>query len=158
MVNGLNWSSSNEPECDKTNKITCAHIKIQISLGICTVWSESSLCPLWVAKGPNFLQVHSELWSDWVNAQADLSLCWAHVILLVFVMLWLKYNGLRWTCSKPTMSPLARLWYLSHRRPAKAQGSLRIQAVWPESSLFAKIKYGSRQKIWPKMKMCQITT
>ena len=26
---------------------------------------------------------HSEDWSDWVHAQADLSLCWVHVILLV---------------------------------------------------------------------------
>ena len=30
-----------------------------------------------------------------------------------------------------------RLWYLSHRRPAKAQASLRIRAVSPEPSLFA---------------------
>ena len=29
-----------------------------------------------------------------------------------------------------------RLWYLSHRRPAKAQASLRIRAVLPEPSLF----------------------
>ena len=46
-----------------------------------------------------------------------------------------------------------RLWYLSHRRPAKAQVSLRIPAVSPELSLFAHMKYGSRrrvrQKIWP---------
>ena len=30
------------------------------------------------------------------------------------------------------MSQLIRLWYLSHRRPAKAQASLRIRAVSPE--------------------------
>ena len=28
-----------------------------------------------------------------------------------------------------------RLWHLSHRRPAKAQASLRIRAVWPEPLL-----------------------
>ena len=30
-----------------------------------------------------------------------------------------------------------RLWYLSHRRPVKAQASLRIRAVLPEPLLFA---------------------
>ena len=29
--------------------------KTQISLGICSVWSESSLCAQWVAKDPSFL-------------------------------------------------------------------------------------------------------
>ena len=40
-----------------------------------------------------------------------------------------------------------RLWYLSYRRPAKAQASLRICAVSPEPSLFAHMKYGSRQRV-----------
>ena len=35
-----------------------------------------------------------------------------------------------------------RLWYLSHRRPAKAQASLRICAVSSEPSLFTHMKYG----------------
>ena len=39
------------------------------------------------------------------------------------------------------------LWYLSHRRPAKAQSSLRIRAVSPEPSLFAHMKYGSRRRL-----------
>ena len=33
------------------------------------------LCTLWVAKDPMLLQVDKE---DWVDAQADLSRCWAH--------------------------------------------------------------------------------
>ena len=32
-----------------------------------------------------------------------------------------------------------RLWYLSHRKPAKAQASLHIPAVSPEPSLFAHV-------------------
>ena len=52
--------------------------KTQISLGICPVWSESSLCAQWVAKDPRFLHANSEDWSNWANAQADLSLHWAH--------------------------------------------------------------------------------
>ena len=51
------------------------------------------------------------------------------------------------------MSQLMRLWYLSHRRPAKAQASLRILAVSPEPSLFAHMKYGSRRKGRPKSDM-----
>ena len=34
--------------------------KTQISLGIRPVWSESSLCPQWVAKDPSFLHADSE--------------------------------------------------------------------------------------------------
>ena len=45
-----------------------------------------------------------------------------------------------------------RLWYLSHRRPEKAQASLRIRAVSPEPSLFAYIQYGSRRRVRPKIK------
>ena len=45
-----------------------------------------------------------------------------------------------------------RLWYLSHRRPAKAQASLRIRGVSPEPSLFAHIKYGSRRRLRPKIR------
>ena len=50
------------------------------------------------------------------------------------------------------MSKLKRLWYLSHRRPAKAQASLRIRAVSPEPSLFAHTKYGSRRRVRPKIR------
>ena len=50
------------------------------------------------------------------------------------------------------MSQLMRLWYLSHRRPAKAQASLRNCAVSPEPSLFAHMKYGSRRRVRPKIR------
>ena len=45
---------------------------------------------------------------------------------------------------------LMRLRYLSHRRPAKAQASLRIRAVSPEPSLFAHMNYGNRWWVRPK--------
>ena len=45
-----------------------------------------------------------------------------------------------------------RLWYLSHRRPAKAQASLRIRAVSPEPSLFTHMKYGRRLRFWRKIR------
>ena len=37
------------------------------------------------------------------------------------------------------MSQLMGLWYLSHRRPAKAQARLRIHTVSPEPLLFEHI-------------------
>ena len=48
------------------------------------------------------------------------------------------------------LSQHMRLWYLSHRRPAKAQTSLRIRAVSSEPSLFTHMKYGSRQRVRQK--------
>ena len=55
----------------------------------------------------------------------------------------------KWTLK---LSQLMRLWYLSHRRPAKAQASLRIRTVSPEPSLFAHMKYGSRRMVRPKIR------
>ena len=42
------------------------------------VISESLLCAQWVAKDPTYLHVDSKDWSDWADAQSDLSLRWAH--------------------------------------------------------------------------------
>ena len=69
------------------NKMTCAPREDSDSLGIRPVWSVFTVCSI-VVKGPMFLHADNEDWSDWVDAQADLSLCWAHVILLV-----LSYSG-----------------------------------------------------------------
>ena len=68
-----------EPPHDKTNKWHMRPAKTQISLGIRPVWSEYSLCAQWLAKDPSFLHTDSEDWSDWADAQADLSLRWAHM-------------------------------------------------------------------------------
>ena len=67
--------------------MTVSPAKTQISLGICPVWSESLLCTEWVTKDPSFLHADSKDWSHWANAQADLSLCWAHSHFVSFVML-----------------------------------------------------------------------
>ena len=49
-----------EPPRDNTNNVAVRPAKTQISLGIRPVWSESSLCAQWVAKGPSFLRADSE--------------------------------------------------------------------------------------------------
>ena len=61
--------------------------KTQISLGIRPVWSESSLSTwrnLGVLSYP--LSAQRRLWSDWADAQADLSLRWADTHFVDFVM------------------------------------------------------------------------
>ena len=91
---GKSWTSPSytyESPRDKNNKVSVHPAKTQISLGICPVWSESLLCAQWVAKGPSFLHADSKasgqrsLWSDWADAQADLSLRWAHTHFVGFV-------------------------------------------------------------------------
>ena len=72
-----------EPRHDKTNKMSVRPAKTQISLNIRPVWSESSLSA-WRKLG--FLATHwvqSEDWSDWADAQADLSLRRAHSLLVL---------------------------------------------------------------------------
>ena len=60
--------------------------KTQISLCIRPVWSESLLSTQWLAKDPSFFHADNEDWSDWADAQADLSLRWAHTHFVGFVM------------------------------------------------------------------------
>ena len=68
----------------KPTKWSVRPAKTQISLGICPVWSESSLCAQWAANDPRFLHADSEDWSEWADTQADLSLRWAHGSLCWF--------------------------------------------------------------------------
>ena len=94
----LMFSLLHEPPRDKTNKMTMRPAKTQISLGVRPVWSESLLC--WVAKDPmrtaktltrlggwpadpSFQSCghreDSRSKPDWADAQADVSLRWAHM-------------------------------------------------------------------------------
>ena len=45
---------------DMKKKMSVRPAKTQISLGICPVWSKSSLCAQLVAKDPRFLHADSE--------------------------------------------------------------------------------------------------
>ena len=70
---------------DKTNKISVCPAKTQISLGIHPVWLEFAvrMKKPWVLSYP--LSTQQRLWSDWADAQADLSLHWAHTHFVGFV-------------------------------------------------------------------------
>ena len=78
---------SHEMSCrmTKPTKIPVRPAKTLIRLGICPVWSESSLSALINIEPLITYGVHSEDWSDWVDAQADLSLRWVHMFLLVLL-------------------------------------------------------------------------
>ena len=82
-----------EPPYNKTNKMTLHSVKTQISLGICLVWSESSLCTQWVAKGPSFHHADSKD-SDQTGRMSMLIWVFAgrtcHFV--GFVMRWLIYT------------------------------------------------------------------
>ena len=74
----------------KNNKMSVRPAKTQISLGF---WSESSLSA-WRKIGSLATHwAHSEDWSDWADARADLSLRWAHTHFVGFVMSRLIYMG-----------------------------------------------------------------
>ena len=63
-----------EPPHDKTNKMACAPSKDSVR----PVWSDSSLSLWRKLRSLATDWAHSEDWSDWTDAQDDLSLRWAH--------------------------------------------------------------------------------
>ena len=69
----------------KPTKWLCAQRRLR-SAWASAQSDQSSLCAQWVAKDPSFLHADSEDWSDRADAQADLSLRWAHSHIVGFVM------------------------------------------------------------------------
>ena len=78
----LSW---NEPPHDKTNKMACAPSADSDQPGhppsLIRVFAVR-MKKAWVLSYP--LSVKRRLWSDWVDAQPDLNLRWAHVPLWCF--------------------------------------------------------------------------
>ena len=58
--------------------------KTHFSLGIRPDWTESSLCTQWVVRIQAFFMRTAKTWSNWADAQADLSLRWSHAPLCWF--------------------------------------------------------------------------
>ena len=83
---------TNEPPHDKTNKMICVPSKdSELSL---SAWRKLGSLATHLA--------HSEDWSEWADAQADLSLRWAHSHFVGFVMRLLKC-WFRCTCKYNVM-------------------------------------------------------
>ena len=57
--------------------------------GMCT--QSDLLCALWVAKDHTVLHANSKDWSDWADAQVDLSLRWRTYHYVCFISMWLSY-------------------------------------------------------------------
>ena len=103
---------------------------------------------------------HENAWNKWSSNATLIFFCVTFDIttmmagknqaafLLRCHRLLLGYNNV----DEEKMSQLTRLWYLSHRRPANAQASLRICAVSPGPSLFAHMNCGSRRRVWQKIR------
>ena len=110
---------------DKTNEVAVRPAKTQSSLGIRQVWSESSLCAHWVAKDPRFLHVDSEDWSDKADAQADLSLRWAHnnIVGLSCRGSYLLLNGLQFV---PFLKSFTETLWKSHLSRVMRKGTLAL--------------------------------
>ena len=70
---------TNEPPQDKTNIMTCSPSEDSDQPVHSPSLTRVFACAQWVANDPSFLHADSEDWSDWADAQADLSLRWAHM-------------------------------------------------------------------------------
>ena len=92
-----------EQQHDKTNKVACATSENsdQPSCSLIRVFAVLSMG----TKHLRFLHADSKDWSDWADAQADLSLCWAHTSVCWFchvvahVDVAFKRPRRRWICS-----------------------------------------------------------
>ena len=154
---------TNELPHAKPTKWHVRPAKTQISLGICPVYSESSLSA-WRKLGSLATHwVHNED-SDQTGQMPRLIWVFAGRTLILLVLLW---GGSDVECTMMLFMKinlylceifvvyfcLHFLWlyqmsrpmwkrYLWHWQIAKAQMSLPIRAVWPQPSLFAHIIYG----------------
>ena len=70
----------------------------------------------WVLRYP--LSAQRRLWSDWADAQADLSLRWAHSHFVGFVMSWLNCIDEKYSTLSGTDAPCyvqTNIWYHKYR-------------------------------------------
>ena len=101
----------------------------------------------------NILTVNYCLWHENIKYYIGNNIKSKNVVFLKSLSIFMPrifFYSFNWM--KGHFRQLMRLWYLSHRRPAKAQASLGICAVTPEPSLFAHMKYGRRRRVRPKIR------
>ena len=130
----------------------------QISLGICPVWSESLLSAWRKLKSLTTHRAHSEDWSDWADAQADLSLRWAHSHFVGFVMrrlifIFLSYSFYR--LLERVYSALAKtlIWSLNVRLVHQSMWGMWTQApVWIKYFRILNAVF-CRNKLWPRNRL-----
>ena len=148
-----NLVNTYEPRHDKTNKVTVRPSKTQISLGNRPVFAVR-MKKVWVLTYP--LSAQRRLWSDWADAQADLSLRWAHTHFVGFVMSWLICVD--WYLSVPRETGRAAKQDLKMSRDMTKQtewlcAQRRLRSSWTsaqsdQSSLPAWRNLGSLTTYW----------
>ena len=95
-----NWASAWQ---NQQNSL-CAQRRFRSTWGIHSVWPVFAVCSMG-CQGLNASSCgHRRLWSDWADAQTDLSLCWAHSHFVGFVVRRLNYDEL--VLNKTRMEPL----------------------------------------------------
>ena len=120
--------------------------KIQTSLRIRAVWSESSLGAFWIAKTTKFLHADNEDWSDYT----DLNLRWLHMsegrFSVVAVRLWTtstqtpfaivlcffffcKTDYIQWTQMSGLHLASAKDWQISLQTRPLCQTDFRTHAI-----------------------------
>ena len=77
MLGQIKWAAA----WQNLQSYTCAQQR-QISLRIRPIWSVFHVRSLGSSRPKDSSCGQQRLWSDWADAQADLSLRWAHVVLL----------------------------------------------------------------------------
>ena len=128
------WQVEMSRDMTNPNKMSVRPAKTQIILGIRPVWSESSLSHE-ETLGPYYpLSAQWRLLSYLADAQADLSLRWAHTHFFGFVM-WLKYFV---THCKLVVSTVMILSLRTDISWQTVQTQIRLlHAVWSGCTLFA---------------------
>ena len=87
-VDYIFWSFGiNEPILGYSKWAASWQKKIQISLGVCLVWSESSFCAQWVAEDPMFFHANSED-SDQTGRMPGWSESWRGAKVILLVLSW----------------------------------------------------------------------
>ena len=118
-----------EPPHDKTNKMTHPPSLIRVF----AVRKKKA----WVLSYP--LSAQRKLWSDWADAQADLSLRWAHTHFIGFVISWLilaKHNMLHYGIWKE-VSCFFNAWLQESMTRAETELSLQTTfSKWTGGSNF----------------------
>ena len=75
----------------------------------------------WILSYP--MSAQRRRWSDWADAQADLSLCWAHTHFVGFVMSWLIFGQ--------CLSGTAVLWAASWQNQQNGMRTQRrLRSAW----------------------------
>ena len=149
----------NEPPHDKTNKMACALSKDSDQPGhppsLIRVFAVR-MKKAWVLSHP--LSAQGRLWSDWADAQADLSLRWAHMSSCWFcheaaeIQSSLNYQFQAWTPASVTrvwIRQMLHTWMAQRRRRNDVTGRNLVMKPPFRSGAFSLSPSWNKQPSYP---------